>query len=106
MKYKVQAVFDDDKLPALYDALTDGTIENQKPDGMEIVESMRRAKITAPGVVQWCETCFCNTPLEHERATVYDKFFTDIATEPVNQFGEIEGEPFWAYLERAAEGEG
>ncbi len=48
-----------------YQKLTDGTIQNQKPDGQEIVNSMKRAKITAPKIIQWAEMCFCPTPLKH-----------------------------------------
>lgn len=82
--------------------LTDGTVENQKPDGKGIVESMNRAKIGEDGIVRWSEVCFCRTPLEHERATVYDLHFTDIQTEEVEDHVEFEGKPFMDYLENQA----
>ena len=47
------------------------------PDrGTEIVAAMKRARATADGVVRWTETCYCATPLQRERATVLDRYFT------------------------------
>jgi len=83
--------------------LTDGTIESQKPDGKEIVASMNRAKIDEEGVVRWSEVCYCPTPLEHERATVYDRFFTDIEATDIDGHMEFEGQHFMEYLVRLAE---
>jgi hypothetical protein len=79
--------------------LTDGTIENQKPDGKEIVASMKRAVIDEVGVVRWSEVCYCDTPLQHERATVYDQHFTNIETAQVDGYVEFEGEPLMKFLE-------
>ena len=78
--------------------LTDGTVESQKPDGKEIVASMKRAVIDEEGVVRWSEVCYCPTPLLHERATVYDQHFTDIETERVGDYVQFEGESFMDYL--------
>src|SRR5438477_3565177 len=82
MKYRVKAHYIASTLPEFFRRLTDGSIAAQKPDGQEIVASMRRAKVTAPGVVEWAETCYCSPPLKHERETVYDHYFSDITTEP------------------------
>jgi len=71
--------------------LTDGTIESQNPDGNEIVASMNRAVIDGDGVVRWSEVCYCPTPLEHERATVYDQHFTDLKAVEVEGYVEFEG---------------
>ena len=103
MIYHVQARYREDKLPEFYQKLTDGTIESQEPDGREIVASMLRAKITAPGVIEWYEKCFCSTPLQHERATVYDHYLTDIRTEEAGAYGEVEGESFWELMEEKAD---
>jgi hypothetical protein len=103
MKYRVVAKYIEASLPEFYRRLTDGSIENQKPDGREIVASMKRARVTEPGVVQWHETCYCPTPLKHERETVYDRYLTDVTAIEVNQYGAlVSGESFWSYLERAA----
>lgn len=59
--YSVKAQFIEEKLGEFYQKLTDGTIANQKPDGYEIVNSMKRAKITATKTIQWSEMCFCST---------------------------------------------
>ena len=82
--------------------LKDGTIKSQKPDGEEIVASMSRAKIDDEGLVHWSEVCYCPTPLQHERATVYDEHFTDFRTEEVEDHVEFMGKPFMEYLERQA----
>jgi len=96
--YKVRARYLDGKLNEFYEKLTDGTIGNQLPDGEEIVASMQSARITEPGIIEWFETCYCDTPLKHERETVYDYFLSEISTELVAEHGEIEGESFWSFL--------
>ena len=83
--------------------LTDGTIENQKPDGNEIVASMNRAVIDNDGVVRWSEVCYCPTPLQHERSNVYDQHFTDFETEEVAGYVEFEGKSLMQHLREIAE---
>jgi len=83
-----------------YQKLTDGTIQNQKPDGQEIVNSMKRAKITAPKIIQWSEMCFCPTPLKHERETIYNNFLIDLETKTIENYVEFDGESFFDFLER------
>lgn len=99
MIYRVKASYIEENMTGFFQKLTDGTVSNQKPDGPEIVASMKRAKITAPKTIEWFEMCFCPTPLQHERATVYDSYLTDIVTEVVDDYGEVEGESFWDYLQ-------
>ena len=99
MEYRVRAKFVLNKLPAFYEALVDGTIANQKPDGAEIVASMKHAKIIGPNTIEWFETCYCPSPLKHERETVYDKYLVNIETVLVKKRGEIEGESFWSFLQ-------
>ena len=77
MIYSIRAKFIENQLKEFFHKLTDGTIENQKPDGTEILNSMKRAKIIEPGVIQWSEMCFCSSPLKHERQTVYDSVFSN-----------------------------
>src|SRR6516162_5460535 len=72
MIYKVKARFIDDMIGEFYRKLADGTVAKQRPDGEEIVASMKRAVLTGPGVAEWYEMCFCPTPLYHERQTQYD----------------------------------
>ena len=105
MHYTVTARFDPTTAAEFHRLLTDGTIESQKPDGREIVASMKRAKIDENGIVRWSEVCYCPTPLEHERATVYDRFFDDIQTEEVEDYVELEGEDFMESLADTGTGE-
>ncbi len=103
MEYKVRARIIDERMSTFCKALTDGTVLNQQPDGREIVSSMKRAKLTGPGIIEWYETCYCPSPLEHERQTVFDQYLTDLETELVDQREHIEGESFWAYLEQVSD---
>jgi len=98
MIYKVRAKYKKEGASEFFKKLTDGSISSQTPDGKEIVSSMKRAKIIEPGIVEWFEMCFCSSPLQHERATVYDLYLSDITTEIVDDYGEVEGESFWSYL--------
>ena len=98
MIYRVTAKYLADKAPEFYQKLTDGTIENQRPDGQEILASMERATITSSGTIEWYETCYCETPLEHERSTVYDFYLTEMNTEEIDDYGTSEGASFWAFL--------
>ena len=75
MIYKVRAKYKKEHANEFFKKLTDGSISNQKPDGNEIVSSMKRAKIIEPGIIAWYEMCFCSSPLKHERSTVYDFYF-------------------------------
>jgi len=96
--YSVKARFIETKIGEFYQKLTDGTIANQKPDGQEIINSMKRAKITESNIIQWSEMCFCPTPLKHERETVYDHFLTDMETEKIDDYVEYQGEFFMDFL--------
>ena len=100
MLYKVRAKIIEENLGRFYKKLTDGTIDNQRPDGNEIVASMKRARLTKSGIVEWFETCFCPTPLKHERETQYDYYFSEINTELVEESGKMNGKSFWSYMEK------
>ncbi len=100
MIYSVKARFIQEKMGEFYRKLTDGTIQNQKPDGYEIVNSMKRAKMTEPNTIQWSEMCFCPTPLKHERETIYNHFLTDMETEIIDDYAEFDGELLFEFLEK------
>lgn len=98
MIYSIRARFIENQLKEFFHKLTDGTIENQKPDGTEIQSSMKRAKIIEPGIIQWSEMCFCSPPLKHERQTVYDSVFSNMEITIIDDYVEFEGESFFDYL--------
>ena len=102
--YSVRARPVKERLAEFHRRLTDGTIEGQEPDGREILRSMRHAKISRSGTVQWREECFCSPPLRHERETVYDVFFTDLEAGPVSDCAGFEGRPFFEFLEEQKPG--
>ncbi|MBT2969181.1 MAG: hypothetical protein KME56_01615 [Candidatus Thiodiazotropha sp. (ex Ctena orbiculata)] len=103
MEYRVRAKFILNKLPAFHEVLVDGTVAKQKPDGAEIVSSMKQARITGPNTIEWFETCYCPTPLKHERETVYDNYLVNIETELVEERVEIGGDSFWSFMENHKE---
>ena len=99
MLYKIEAKYDNASLKALFSKLTDGTIEGQEPDGKEIIKAMKSAKIVSKNSIVWYETCFCATPLNHERTTVYDDYFYDFRPILVEKSeDDIVGESFWEYM--------
>ena len=103
MIYHVRAKFIEDSAQSFVDKLTDGTVEDQRPDGAEIVASMNRAVVAADGLVEWSEMCFCNPPLAHERATVLDRHFTEITTEPIDAYRSFDGRSFMDFLRETAD---
>jgi hypothetical protein len=103
MIYRVKATVIEETIGEFYRKLADGTVSKQRPDGEEIVASMKRAVLTAPGVAEWYEMCFCPTPLYHERQTQYDLYFTNMTTEPAEARGEIQGASLWSYMASKAE---
>ena len=98
--YSVKARYIEEKMKEFYQKLTNGTIQNQKPDGQEIINSMKRAKITEPNVIQWSEMCFCSPPLKHERETIYDHYLTNMETKIIDEYVEHSGELFMDFLEK------
>lgn len=98
MIYSIKAKFIEKNMGQFFQKLVDGSIKNQKPDGEEILGSMKRAKIIEPGVIQWSELCFCLPPLKHERQTVYDKYFSNMEIKVIDDYVEFEGESFFDYL--------
>ena len=94
MIYKVSAKFNYLKAKEFHTKLTDGTVQSQRPDGAEIIAAMNRATLDAEGHINWTEMCFCPSPLMHERATVYDAYFTDMKTESTKTHEVFEGKSF------------
>ena len=101
MIYRVTARFKAETTEELRRRLDDGSIASQQPDGQEIVASLYRAVLTSTDTVQWSEMCFCDPPLAHERATVLNRYFEDINTEPIEDYERYTGESFVDYLQRS-----
>jgi hypothetical protein len=92
MLYKVKAKIHEDKMKAFFTALTDGSIESQKPDGPYILKAMQEALMADDKTLSWYESCYCATPLRHERETVYDTYLYDFAATLVYEVkDDIEG---------------
>ena len=93
MLYAVSAKLIPDLAREFHTRLTDGSIAAQRPDGAEIISAMQRARIAPDGTVHWTETCYCPTPLQHERATVLDRYFTGIETKAIDKPVIFDGAP-------------
>jgi hypothetical protein len=93
MLYAVSARLISDRGHEFRTRLTDGSIAAQRPDGAEIVAAMQRARVAPDGTVRWTETCYCPTPLQHERATVLDLYFTGIETNVIDKPETFDGAP-------------
>lgn len=102
MIYHVTARLRPKMATAFLQKLSDGTIAAQRPDGAEIVASMKRAVVRDDGSVEWSEMCFCNPPLAHERSSVLDTYFVDMRTEPIHAHRQYNGRPFLDYLRELA----
>lgn len=100
MIYRVTARFRAETAAELRRRLDDGSIAAQQPDGQEIVASLHRAIVTGTDTVRWSEKCFCDPPLSHERATVLDRYFDGITTEPIEDYEQDAGEPFVKHLQK------
>lgn len=103
MHYLVSARLISERAAEFRDRLRDGSIRQQEPDGREIVDSMHRARVSPDETIRWSEVCYCPTPLEHERATVYDRYFRDLNTVEAEGDRSFEGERFLDYLNRIAD---
>ena len=101
MLYRVKAKLIEKNLDKFYEKLVDGRIYNQHPDGKEIIASMKRAKLINSQFVEWFENCGCSPPLQHERETQYDYYFYDITATVADKIVKINGESFWAYMEKS-----
>jgi hypothetical protein len=106
MIYSVRARYIPERLAELHGRLTDGSIRKQEPDGEEICAAMTRARVTKPGIVQWTETCYCSTPLHHERETVYDRYFTELTATETAEHMEFEGDSLIGLMEREPDAPG
>ena len=103
MFYRVTARLKTETAAEYLRKLTDGTIQSQPPDGREIVGAMNRAVLTEEGNVSWSEVCYCQTPLAHERATVFDEHFEDLETEEIGGHQDYAGRSFMEYLAELVE---
>jgi hypothetical protein len=92
MLYAVSAKLILDRAPEFHTRLTDGSIAAQRP-GAEIVAAMQRARVAPDGTVHWTETCYCPTPLQHERITVLDRYFIGIETKVIDKPVTFNGAP-------------
>jgi len=99
MFYRVKAKFRPETAAGLSEKLKDGTIQNQNPDGGEIIDGLNRAVVNESGQIEFSIVCYCSTPLAHERATVLDKHFDALTTEVIEGYEEHEGRPFMDYLQ-------
>lgn len=106
MYYRVTAKLKPETARDFLRKLTDGTIQSQRPDGGEIVESMNRAVQAEDGNTVLSIACHCHTPLAHERVTVLNHHFDDLQTELIEGYQNFDGQPFMEHLSMLAQSQG
>ncbi|MEK6716917.1 MAG: hypothetical protein AABZ16_05460 [candidate division NC10 bacterium] len=83
--YLVSAVPRDDLLQELETRLAQRAFERLRPFGQALSSSLRAARRRPDGTAVWEEEDYCRPPLAEERAAVLDRYFTDLAVEPVER---------------------
>ena len=68
MRYLVTARVKKDRAEDLVEAIDDGTLGRGSVAGDEYLRNMSEAREYDDGRVQWVEVCYCETPLDEERA--------------------------------------
>ena len=82
--YLVRARPKRELLPSLQKELGSGRISNLRPFGEELQHSLENARINdRDGYALWVEEDYCSPPLAMERASVLDRYFSDITVERV-----------------------
>ena len=74
MRYLVTARVKKDRAGDLVDAIEDGTLGRGSVAGDEYFRNMGEARAHDDGRVQWVEVCYCETPLDEERA-YWEEYF-------------------------------
>lgn len=82
--YLVRAKPKRELLPSLQKELGSGKISSLSPFGEELQHSLENARINdKDGYASWVEEDYCSPPLAMERASVLDRYFSDITVERV-----------------------
>jgi len=67
MRYLVRARVKPSRVPALLQAIEEGSLGRGSVAGGEYLRNMGDARLCEDGTVRWVEICFCWTPLQEER---------------------------------------
>ncbi len=70
-------------LAELGERLSRDEFRSLRPFGKALSTALRRARLLPNGKAMWEEEDYCNPPLAQERAAVLDRYFADLAVEPV-----------------------
>ena len=81
--YLVTANPKPESLDELRTLLAQDAFLNLRPFGHALSASLRAARQRPDGTLVWEEEDYCRPPLAQERAAVLDRFFEDLAVEPV-----------------------
>lgn len=80
--YIVKAKPRKELMKSLREELDSGKISKLQPFGEELHHGLDNARIEN-GYAYWVEEDYCSPPLAMERASVLDRYFDDIAVEPI-----------------------
>lgn len=81
--YLVRARPHRELLAELRQRLDSGEIRALRPFGSALHGGLDEARLEDDGWVIWEEEDYCRPPLAMERASVLDRYFTDLSVEPV-----------------------
>ena len=83
--FLVNAPLRPERLPELEDMLRRHAFHSIQPQGNEIQRSLSHARLDAQGRVWWEEQCFCSPPLTTERKLAFDRYFSGVEIDKVQQ---------------------
>jgi hypothetical protein len=81
--YLVTAYPREELLAELGERLARDEFSGLRPFGRALTASLRRARRLPTGQAMWEEEDYCRPPLAQEREAVLDRYFDQIAVEPV-----------------------
>jgi len=83
--YLVRARLENAKAEDLYRKLNEGFIEEMRPFGKTLTNSLLCARVDPDsGEVLWEEEDYCSPPLKQEREAVLDHYFDDLEVQNVS----------------------
>jgi hypothetical protein len=98
MRYLVHARVRRGREKALLKAIEEGSLGRGSVAGDEYLHKMEHARLAADGTARWVEVCFCQTPLEEERA-YWEEYFELLSVKDAHARGNCRhenGTELWA----------
>jgi hypothetical protein len=98
MRYWVKSRLKPGREAALKQAIESGTLGQGSVAGDEYLRNMSEARCWTDGTVRWVEICFCDVPLDEERA-YWEEFFDLVSVQDAHarhRCRDVQGDEPWA----------